>query len=360
MFTEKHILQNPYNNHKLSRTVSGYEVTTVDCSADKSSGWNGTTVNLTPKTVGVTQRFSGWSATGATIENSAFNLTADTTAKANFETAKSLTRQTDGHGTLASTKNVGFINEIANLYPTPNQGYAFSGYTITGATLTGSAFTFTGSNVTAKAWFSADPYNPYGLPSNTIRIKYNNLLSPTGSKIDSYTYVSSDSTSKTFDVYRASNDWKEFMYGDKNLYEVMGANTQNVTSLYYGFRNCYNLTKVGLSNVSSNKSFYMTFAGCSSLTSIPAYNSQNVSGMYRMCYNCSALKSVPLIQTNSVVDSRGAFQGCVNVTGGAYSLYQQISTQTTPPTAYSAMFRGCGSATTQGATDLNKIPTAWK
>ena len=156
MFTEKHILGNPYNGHKLSRTVTGYEVSAVDCTSDKSSGWNGITVNLTPKTVPSTQRFSGWSATGATIENSAFTLTADATAKANFETAKSLTRQTDGHGTLSTTKNVGFINETANLYPTPNQGYAFSGYTITGATLTGSAFKFTGSNVTAKAWFSAN------------------------------------------------------------------------------------------------------------------------------------------------------------------------------------------------------------
>lgn len=154
MFTEKHILGNPYNNHNLSRTVTGYEVSTVDCSADKSSGWNGTTVNLTPKTVGSTMRFSSWSATGANIINSAFTLAADATAKANFETAKSLTRQTDGHGTLGTTINVGFINDIANLYPYPNQGYAFSGYTITGATLTGSAFKFTGSDVTAKAWFS--------------------------------------------------------------------------------------------------------------------------------------------------------------------------------------------------------------
>ena len=154
MFTEKHILGNPYNGHKLSRTVTGFEVSTVDCSTDKTSGWYGATVNLTPKTVPSTQRFSGWSATGATIENSAFTLTADATAKANFETAKSLTRQTDGHGTLGTTINVGFINETANLYPTPNQGYAFSGFTITGATLTGSAFTFTGSDVTAKAWFN--------------------------------------------------------------------------------------------------------------------------------------------------------------------------------------------------------------
>ena len=155
MFTEQHFLNNPYNNHRLSRTVSGFDVTTVDCSADKTSGWYGATVNLEPKTVPSTQRFSGWSATGATIENSAFTLTADATAQANFETSKTVTRQTDGHGTLGTTKTRGFINETASLTPVPNQGYAFSGYTITGATLTANTFTFTGSNVTAKAWFSA-------------------------------------------------------------------------------------------------------------------------------------------------------------------------------------------------------------
>ena len=86
MFTEQHFLNNPYNNHRLSRTVSGFEVTTVDCSADKTSGWNGTTVNLVPDAA--------------------------------------------------------------------PEGYTFSGYTITGATLTGNAFTFMGSDVTAKAWFN--------------------------------------------------------------------------------------------------------------------------------------------------------------------------------------------------------------
>ena len=360
MFTEQHFLNNPYNNHRLSRTVSGFEVSAVDCSADKTSGWNGTTVNLVPDANTTARKLSGWGITGSTLTGSAFKLVDDTTAQAKFESAKYVTLQTDGHGFCGASKTAGFINDTGYLTNYPDQGYVFSGYTITGSTLTGSNFKFTGSNITAKAWYSADQYNPYGLPANTIRIKYNYSYTPTGSKVDSCTYVSSDSTSKTFDVYRASNDWSQFMYGDKNLYEVMGGNTQNVTSLYYGFRNCYKLTKVCLSNVSSNKSFYMTFAGCSALTSIPAYNSQNVSGMYRMCYKCSALQSVPLIQTNSVVDSRGAFEGCINVTGGAYSLYQQLSTQTNPPTAYSATFSGCGSATTQGAIDLNKIPVAWK
>lgn len=154
MFTEKHILGNPYNNHQLSRTVTGYEVTTVDCSADKSSGWNGSTVNLEPLPAW-NQKFSGWGITGGTLTGSAFKLVDDTTAQAKFETAKNVTLQTDGNGTINSTKRSGFINDTATLSNVPAAGYSFSGYTITGSILTGSAFKFTGSNVTAKAWFSA-------------------------------------------------------------------------------------------------------------------------------------------------------------------------------------------------------------
>jgi uncharacterized protein (TIGR02145 family) len=149
MFTEKHILTNPYNHHKLSRTLTGFDVTTVDCNADKSSGWNGTTVNLTPNAVADTQKFSGWSSTGANITNSSFNFAgSDVTAKANFEIAKNVTTVR-----CNSTKNSGFIGDTASLSNTPEWNEKFSSYSITGSTLTGSNFKFTGSNITAQANF---------------------------------------------------------------------------------------------------------------------------------------------------------------------------------------------------------------
>ena len=84
MFTEKHILQNPYNNHRLSRTVTGYDVTCVGCSANPSSGYSGATVNLTP-TPPAGYAFNNWSITGASLTGSAFNFNAnDVTAQANF------------------------------------------------------------------------------------------------------------------------------------------------------------------------------------------------------------------------------------------------------------------------------------
>lgn len=155
MFTEKHILTNPYNHHKLSRTLTGFDVTTVECNADKSSGWNGTTVNLTPNAVADTQKFSGWSSTGANITNSSFNFAgSDVTAKANFETAKDITLQTDGHGKISANKSYGFVGDIITLSNTASANYEFTGYSITGATLTGSQFTIGTGNVTAKAGYN--------------------------------------------------------------------------------------------------------------------------------------------------------------------------------------------------------------
>lgn len=82
MFTEKHILTNPYNHHKLSRFVTGYELTTYDCGADKVSGYSGTTVNLIPT---YPQRFQNWSITGATLTGSAFKFDgSDVSASATY------------------------------------------------------------------------------------------------------------------------------------------------------------------------------------------------------------------------------------------------------------------------------------
>ena len=156
MIKEKHTLTNPYNRHSLSRYIDVYEVTTDGCSSSPMSGYKGTEATLVDQPAW-NEKFSSWSLTGATVTGNNYVINNDVTAKANYETAKNVTLQTDGHGTIASTKMSGFINDNATLSNTASNGYGFSGYSITGATLTGSNFKFTGSNITAKAWFSAVP-----------------------------------------------------------------------------------------------------------------------------------------------------------------------------------------------------------
>jgi hypothetical protein len=53
------------------------------------------------------------------------------------------------------------------------------------------------------------------------------------------------------------------------------------------------------------------------------------------------------------------FRDCLNVQSGALALYQQASTQTTPPSDHSYTFTNCGKNTQTGAAELAQIPSSW-
>ena len=226
MYKEKHILNKTYGNHTLSRYLDVYELNTVNCSADKTTGYKGDTVTITG-TPEWNQRTSSYSVTGATLTGNDFEfVNSDVTAECRYETAKTittincssnkasgfsgdtatvistpawnqkfsgygitgstltgndfvinednivvegkyeiaknLTLQTDGHGTIAANSMSGFIGDSVTLSNTPNAGFIFNNYNITGATLTGSNFNFVGNNVTAKANFTMTSFVPTG------------------------------------------------------------------------------------------------------------------------------------------------------------------------------------------------------
>ena len=156
MIKEKHYVNKVYGGHQLSRYIDVYEVSTVDCAATQYSGYKGTEVTLVDEPAW-NEKFSSYSITGATLTGNNFILNNDVTAQANYETAKNLTLQTDGHGTIAANKNSGFIGDQVTLSNTANAGYEFIGYSITGANLTGNKFNFIGNNVTAQGIYTALP-----------------------------------------------------------------------------------------------------------------------------------------------------------------------------------------------------------
>ena len=160
MIKEKHTLTNPYNHHALSRYIDVYEVTTDGCSSSPMSGYKGTEATLVDDPAW-NEKFSSYSITGATLTGNNYVINNDVTAKANYETAKNVTLQTDGHGTIAANKMSGFIGDQVTLSNTANAGYEFTGYSITGATLTGNKFNFIGNNVTARAGFYHQPSAVY-------------------------------------------------------------------------------------------------------------------------------------------------------------------------------------------------------
>ena len=133
-------------------------ITTNNCSADKTSGFIGDIITIDNDPPAWNERFSGFSITGSTLTGNTFMLTgSDVTVKADYETAKNVVTSTDGHGTITATPMSGFTGTTISLSNTPNTNYVFKNYTVTGATLTGNQFKLTGSNVTARANFSAIP-----------------------------------------------------------------------------------------------------------------------------------------------------------------------------------------------------------
>jgi hypothetical protein len=100
--------------------------------------------------------------------------------------------------------------------------------------------------------------------------------------------------------------------------------------------------------------------GYTPITNLPLLDTSSVIFMDYLCSNCEYLESIPLLNTSSVEDISGAFWNCVNVQSGALALYQQASSQATPPRFHGETFRNCGSNTVTGQAELAQIPSNWK
>lgn len=256
-----------------------------------------------------------------------------------------------------------------------------------------------------------DPYNPLNLPPNTFRVRTNDGQAPNGkdhnyAEYDTATLV--EGTADVYDVYKSGTDFARLLRDSTNLIEVLGANTEGITSIDSMFLYCSALSSVPLFNTTNVTSFQQTFNGCKSLTSapgfdtnkvtnmkytfndcsslsaipwfdtsnvtaiegmlgncfnvssVPLYDTSNVVNMVGMLQNCSALTSLPLFNTSKVQYMDAAFNYCVNVQSGALDLYRQTSTQTNPPSYHHYTFSNCGTNTETGSAELAQIPDDWK
>ena len=174
-----------------------------------------------------------------------------------------------------------------------------------------------------------------------------------------FAYCTSLTTVPLFNTSKVS-EWMEEMF--KNCTSLTNvplfdtSNVQGMSSMFYG---CTSLTSVPLFNTSSCYTMSSMFYGCTSLTSVPLFDTPKVQGMSSMFSGCTSLTSVPLFNTSNAENMTEMFKGCTKVQSGALALYQQASTQTTPPTNYTDCFTNCGSATTTGSAELAQIPSSW-
>lgn len=97
----------------------------------------------------------------------------------------------------------------------------------------------------------------------------------------------------------------------------------------------------------------------SGISSLPAMDTSRVTNFGMFCASCSHLLSIPLLATDSASNVSGMFMGCNFVTSGALDLYNQMSTQTWPPSSYTNAFAGCGAYSQTGAQELAQIPQSW-
>ena len=259
-----------------------------------------------------------------------------------------------------------------------------------------------------KIWPEEDPYNPLNLPANTVRVRTNDGAIPNKDYASYETATLVSGTSDVYDVYKSGTDFGDLFFNSNNVVEVLGANTTGITYMSDMFYNCTSLTTVPLFNTSSvtnmagmfyyctsltsvplfdtssvitmvnmfnnctslisvplfdtssvNSMNYM-FENCASLTSVPLFNTSSIKYMKSMFKNCTSLTSVSLFNASSALDTEDMFSGCINVETGALALYQQLSTQATPPLYHNRTFENCGVNTTTGAAELAQIPEDWK
>ena len=201
--------------------------------------------------------------------------------------------------------------------------------------------------------FYVDPYNPLNLPPYTIRLRYKSGVTPT---FDKGTAVRVSSSPNVWDLTYNNPDWYSLLENDKDLLEIICANTTGVTNMrslcfscdnleavpewgfdtslvtdmafMFGFCNLtrlplfdtsnvttmqsmlphnYNLTYVPLLNTQNVTNFIGLFVHCHSLTNIPVFNTSNGTNFADMFGFCTSLTNVPLIDTSNATDLDGLF-----------------------------------------------------
>lgn len=195
------------------------------------------------------------------------------------------------------------------------------------------------------------------LPPFTLKLKFTEGITPT---FRNGIGIQVSTNPNIWNLTYENTDWLELLQDQRDLLEVIEANTTGVTNMQALFVRCRSLTSVPLFDTSNVTCIQYMFYECNILTNVPLYDTSNVINMNQTFYNCRSLTSIPLFNTSKVTNMNYMFYNCTNVQSGALSLYQQASTQTTPPSIHSHTFRNCGNNTQTGAAELAQIPSDWK
>lgn len=167
-----------------------------------------------------------------------------------------------------------------------------------------------GWNEIPDTWGGGLNYNPLNLPAYTIRLKYTDGVTPSFSK-GTATQVSS--SPNVWDLTYNNSNWNSLLNGHTDLIEVLGANTENITSMNFAFQNCSNLKEVQLFDIGRIGSLRGTFLHCTSLTAVPKFDTRNLYSFESTFSGCSSLTTVPLFDTSNVTNMSEMFRECTSL-----------------------------------------------
>lgn len=158
------------------------------------------------------------------------------------------------------------------------------------------------------------------------------------------------------------SDARDMFKGCTSLQDIpAGLDFRSVTNASDMFNGCTSLSSIpsGIQMISVTDAGHM-FQDCTSLVGLPASlglgSLTNAQWMFR---NCSSLVSLPVITSTTLANVESAFANCRNVNGGALAMYNQLSSQSTPPSSHASCFDGCGANTALGVQELEQIPESW-
>lgn len=227
-------------------------------------------------------------------------------------------------------------------------------------------------NVATDKWLKkpVDPYNPFGLPAKTIRIRTTDDVELTPGNPGSLggATVLQVVSPHVYDIeftYTYQGVLKNYVGADKVL-EILGLNTEGLTYLDNMFTDLTAITTIPLLDYTNITSVSHMFHGCTSLVTVPGLTLPNATSLSYMFNGCTGLTAMPTITLGqSALENVGSmFKGCTNIESGILDMYTMLSSKTYPaPTQYGGpydeCFTDCGSNTVTGAAELAQIPSSW-
>ena len=169
---------------------------------------------------------------------------------------RTLTLQTDGHGTLTATTLTGLPGDTVTLTPTYNTYYRFNNYSVTGGTIAGNTFTFGNEDATVQANFKVNYFTATGgfeKGSNVTATRGSTNADTTTNIAAKYATHGAHTGDIPASWYSISNRWKP---NNVSAYSITLNPKMNITTKYpsNGASTLYKTTITAVSLVGSTQS----------------------------------------------------------------------------------------------------------